>query len=180
AVAGAPRTDGAGEQGDAADRVPARPRHPWQRARGPERGGERRGECAGGAALARKRRQAPAESGAAQRGGRAARPGQWSGYPRNRAASAVFPVFLGAWEHRTGSPDRPGPGAGRRRRPGVHRPRSRTDDLPLYLSGGVRVNDLQMITDRVEPASRTTPRIILLVEDEPDARTILARRLQAF
>jgi DNA-binding NarL/FixJ family response regulator len=29
-------------------------------------------------------------------------------------------------------------------------------------------------------ASRSTPRLVLLVEDEPDARTILARRLQAF
>jgi len=39
----------------------------------------------------------------------------------------------------------------------------------------------QMINDRSETtAPRTTPRTILLVEDEPDARTILARRLQAF
>src|SRR2546423_14374138 len=37
-----------------------------------------------------------------------------------------------------------------------------------------------MIPDRAEPARRTAPRTILLVEDEPDARTILARRLQAF
>ena len=38
-----------------------------------------------------------------------------------------------------------------------------------------------MINERLEtPAPRTTPRTILLVEDEPDARTILARRLQAF
>jgi DNA-binding NarL/FixJ family response regulator len=29
-------------------------------------------------------------------------------------------------------------------------------------------------------ASRSTPRLVLLVEDEPDARSILARRLQAF
>src|SRR5258707_14039345 len=39
---------------------------------------------------------------------------------------------------------------------------------------------MQMMPDRVEAASRTVPRTILLVEDEPDARTILARRLQAF
>jgi DNA-binding NarL/FixJ family response regulator len=37
-----------------------------------------------------------------------------------------------------------------------------------------------MMPDRVESATRTVPRTILLVEDEPDARTILARRLQAF
>jgi DNA-binding NarL/FixJ family response regulator len=38
-----------------------------------------------------------------------------------------------------------------------------------------------MMNDRAESAApRTTPRTILLVEDEPDARTILARRLQAF
>src|SRR5437016_11218239 len=37
-----------------------------------------------------------------------------------------------------------------------------------------------MIPDRAETAPRTSPRTILLVEDEPDARTILARRLQAF
>src|SRR5438132_11739298 len=37
-----------------------------------------------------------------------------------------------------------------------------------------------MIPDRVETVPRTTPRVILLVEDEPDARTILSRRLQAF
>jgi DNA-binding NarL/FixJ family response regulator len=38
-----------------------------------------------------------------------------------------------------------------------------------------------MINDRIETAApRTAPRTILLVEDEPDARTILARRLQAF
>src|SRR5207253_4330993 len=37
-----------------------------------------------------------------------------------------------------------------------------------------------MISDRAETARRTAPRTILLVEDEPDARTILARRLQAF
>src|SRR5438270_928661 len=37
-----------------------------------------------------------------------------------------------------------------------------------------------MIPDRAEIARRTAPRTILLVEDEPDARTILARRLQAF
>jgi len=37
-----------------------------------------------------------------------------------------------------------------------------------------------MIPDRAETARRTAPRTILLVEDEPDARTILARRLQAF
>src|SRR6266853_785951 len=39
---------------------------------------------------------------------------------------------------------------------------------------------MQMMPDRVETATRTVPRTILLVEDEPDARTILARRLQAF
>src|SRR3954471_21079634 len=39
---------------------------------------------------------------------------------------------------------------------------------------------MEMMPDRVEAASRTVPRTILLVEDEPDARTILARRLQAF
>jgi two-component system, NarL family, response regulator LiaR len=38
-----------------------------------------------------------------------------------------------------------------------------------------------MINERTEtPVARSTPRTILLVEDEPDARTILARRLQAF
>src|SRR5256886_17481985 len=37
-----------------------------------------------------------------------------------------------------------------------------------------------MASDRAEPARRTAPHTILLVEDEPDARTILARRLQAF
>src|SRR5256885_1424267 len=37
-----------------------------------------------------------------------------------------------------------------------------------------------MTPDGAEPARRTVPRTILLVEDEPDARTILARRLQAF
>src|SRR3982751_1932213 len=38
-----------------------------------------------------------------------------------------------------------------------------------------------MIPDRAnETAAHTTPRSILLVEDEPDARTILSRRLQAF
>src|SRR5256885_4400095 len=37
-----------------------------------------------------------------------------------------------------------------------------------------------MTPDRAETARRTAPRTILLVEDEPDARTILARRLQAF
>jgi two-component system, NtrC family, response regulator PilR len=37
-----------------------------------------------------------------------------------------------------------------------------------------------MIPDRAETAARTAPRSILLVEDEPDARTILSRRLQAF
>src|SRR3954467_5883716 len=31
-----------------------------------------------------------------------------------------------------------------------------------------------------DPSPRTAPRVILLVEDEPDARTILARRLAAF
>src|SRR5919109_2043150 len=39
---------------------------------------------------------------------------------------------------------------------------------------------MEMMPDRVESAPRTAPRTILLVEDEPDARTILARRLQAF
>ena len=35
--------------------------------------------------------------------------------------------------------------------------------------------------DRTESSAlRTTPRLVLLVEDEPDARTILSRRLQAF
>src|ERR1700687_4469551 len=38
----------------------------------------------------------------------------------------------------------------------------------------------QMIPDRADTLPRTSPRVILLVEDEPDARTILARRLQAF
>src|SRR5437660_10321721 len=38
-----------------------------------------------------------------------------------------------------------------------------------------------MMTERTESAApRATPRLVLLVEDEPDARTILARRLQAF
>src|SRR5438270_11325019 len=37
-----------------------------------------------------------------------------------------------------------------------------------------------MLPDRAEATPRTSPRIILLVEDEPDARTILARRLQAY
>src|SRR5438874_5873552 len=38
-----------------------------------------------------------------------------------------------------------------------------------------------MATDRAESAApRISPRLILLVEDEPDARTILARRLSAF
>src|SRR5919201_2062309 len=37
-----------------------------------------------------------------------------------------------------------------------------------------------MIPDRAETVPRTAPRSILLVEDEPDARTILSRRLQAF
>src|SRR6266403_855055 len=37
-----------------------------------------------------------------------------------------------------------------------------------------------MIPDRVETVPRTSPRVILLVEDEADARTILSRRLQAF
>ncbi len=38
-----------------------------------------------------------------------------------------------------------------------------------------------MINDRAESAApRANPRIVLLVEDEPDARTILARRLSAF
>jgi DNA-binding NarL/FixJ family response regulator len=38
-----------------------------------------------------------------------------------------------------------------------------------------------MMTERTEHAApRTTPRLVLLVEDEPDARTILSRRLQAF
>src|SRR5260370_41350126 len=37
------------------------------------------------------------------------------------------------------------------------------------------------MTERPEHAApRTNPRLVLLVEDEPDARTILARRLQAF
>jgi DNA-binding NarL/FixJ family response regulator len=37
------------------------------------------------------------------------------------------------------------------------------------------------MTERSEvSAPRTTPRLLLLIEDEPDARTILARRLQAF
>ena len=37
------------------------------------------------------------------------------------------------------------------------------------------------MTERTENAApRATPRLVLLVEDEPDARTILARRLQAF
>src|SRR2546428_6092951 len=36
-----------------------------------------------------------------------------------------------------------------------------------------------MISDRAETARRTATRTILLVEDEPDARTIVARRLQA-
>src|SRR5712692_11005556 len=38
-----------------------------------------------------------------------------------------------------------------------------------------------MTPERTEYAApRSTPRLVLLVEDEPDARTILARRLQAF
>ena len=38
-----------------------------------------------------------------------------------------------------------------------------------------------MVNDRAESAApRANPRIVLLVEDEPDARTILARRLSAF
>jgi DNA-binding NarL/FixJ family response regulator len=38
-----------------------------------------------------------------------------------------------------------------------------------------------MMTERTETAApRANPRLVLLVEDEPDARTILARRLQAF
>jgi len=38
-----------------------------------------------------------------------------------------------------------------------------------------------MMTERTESAApRPNPRLVLLVEDEPDARTILARRLQAF
>src|SRR6267142_3383649 len=37
-----------------------------------------------------------------------------------------------------------------------------------------------MLPERVDTAPRTSPRVIRLVEDEPDARTILARRLQAF
>jgi DNA-binding NarL/FixJ family response regulator len=38
-----------------------------------------------------------------------------------------------------------------------------------------------MVNDRAEStAPRANPRIVLLVEDEPDARTILARRLSAF
>lgn len=37
------------------------------------------------------------------------------------------------------------------------------------------------MTERTEHAApRASPRLVLLVEDEPDARTILARRLQAF
>src|SRR5439155_840090 len=37
-----------------------------------------------------------------------------------------------------------------------------------------------MLPDRAETLPRTSPRVILLVEDEADARTILSRRLQAF
>jgi DNA-binding NarL/FixJ family response regulator len=37
-----------------------------------------------------------------------------------------------------------------------------------------------MLPERIETTPRATPRTILLVEDEPDARTILARRLQGF
>jgi DNA-binding NarL/FixJ family response regulator len=38
-----------------------------------------------------------------------------------------------------------------------------------------------MMTERTDHAApRANPRLVLLVEDEPDARTILARRLQAF
>jgi DNA-binding NarL/FixJ family response regulator len=37
-----------------------------------------------------------------------------------------------------------------------------------------------MLTERIESTPRALPRTILLVEDEPDARTILARRLQGF
>jgi len=37
-----------------------------------------------------------------------------------------------------------------------------------------------MIPDRIDTLPRTAPRVILLVEDEADARTILSRRLQAF
>ena len=36
------------------------------------------------------------------------------------------------------------------------------------------------LNDRNEPAAPPVSRLLLLVEDEPDARTILARRLQAF
>ena len=45
----------------------------------------------------------------------------------------------------------------------------------------MRANVLpQMIPDRADTLPRTSPRVILLVEDEADARTILSRRLQAF
>lgn len=38
-----------------------------------------------------------------------------------------------------------------------------------------------MVNDRSEqPTQKPAPRLVLLVEDEPDARTILSRRLQAF
>src|SRR5437763_15988960 len=37
-----------------------------------------------------------------------------------------------------------------------------------------------MLPARAVTVTRTAPRSILLVEDEPDARTILSRRLQAF
>jgi DNA-binding NarL/FixJ family response regulator len=37
-----------------------------------------------------------------------------------------------------------------------------------------------MLPERIATTPRATPRTILLVEDEPDARTILARRLQGF
>ena len=45
----------------------------------------------------------------------------------------------------------------------------------------MKLEGMTTMPERPESAApRTTPRLVLLVEDEPDARTILARRLQGF
>src|SRR5205814_10305919 len=68
----------------------------------------------------------------------------------------------------------------RRRRSDLRVLRAWSHDVQVYISSCLRVKIATMIPDRAETARRTAPRTILLVEDEPDARTILARRLQAF
>src|SRR5229473_2300776 len=174
-------------------RLPARSGRPGGRTGRAQRGRERGGQRPRGPATERTRRPAGGARPAGGRRGRADGGGQRSGHRRRGPPAAVHPVRLRAREHGARPGHRKGACPRERRRADLHRREGRPDLLPLHLPGpggdGLRPTPLAprpaeredgSVTTSEAPARATSPRLLLLVEDEADARTILARRLQAF